>query len=121
MPDPAAIEHVDLTVVMPVYNEEASLGACGQSWADTLDGLGIDYRLLIVNDGSKDSTPDVLADLAESVEARLGRVEGAAEVRVSAASRVKELVVDDPLALPGEEAAGFLEGGLDEDLGHIGP
>ena len=64
MPDPAAIEHVDLTVVMPVYNEEASLGACGRSWADTLDGLGIDYRLLIVNDGSKDSTPDVLADLA---------------------------------------------------------
>lgn len=63
MPDPATVGHVDLTVVMPVYNEEASLGACGRSWTDALDDLGVDYRLLVVNDGSKDSTPDVLADL----------------------------------------------------------
>ena len=64
MPDPATVDHVDLTVVMPVYNEEASLGACGRSWTSALDDLGVDYRLLVVNDGSKDATPDVLADLA---------------------------------------------------------
>ena len=73
MPDPAAIEHVDLTVVMPVYNEEASLGACGRSWADTLDGLGIDYRLLIVNDADgvrypvDDGIPRLLEAAAEPV------------------------------------------------------
>ena len=65
MPDPAEVDHVDLTVVMPVYNEEASLGGCARSWTQTLDDLGIDYRLLIVNDGSKDATADVLAELAD--------------------------------------------------------
>lgn len=64
MPDAGEVDDVDLTVVMPVYNEEASLGACGRSWTETLDGLGIDYRLLVVNDGSKDTTAEVLADLA---------------------------------------------------------
>ena len=64
MPDPTEVDHVDLTVVMPVYNEEASLGGCGRSWTDTLDDLCIDYRLLVINDGSKDSTAAVLADLA---------------------------------------------------------
>ncbi len=64
MPDAATIARCELTVVMPVYNEEASLGACGASWTDMLDGLGVDYRLLVINDGSKDSTADVLTDLA---------------------------------------------------------
>ena len=64
MPEPATIAHCELTVVMPVYNEEASLGPCGASWTDLLDDLGIDYRLLVIDDGSRDTTAQVLADLA---------------------------------------------------------
>ena len=64
MPAPSDVDRVELTVVMPVYNEEASLGACGRSWTDALDSLDIDYRLVVINDGSKDATLDVLADLA---------------------------------------------------------
>lgn len=62
-PQPSEVDPVDLTVVMPVYNEEASLGACGRSWTDALDGLGIDYRLLVIDDGSSDGTLGVLSEL----------------------------------------------------------
>ena len=54
----------ELTVVMPVYNEEASLPACAASWLDALDQLGIDYRLLVINDGSSDGTQVALDELS---------------------------------------------------------
>ncbi len=52
-----------LTVVMPVYNEEASLRGCAMSWVEMLTGLGIDHELLILDDGSRDGTPAVVAEL----------------------------------------------------------
>ncbi len=63
--DPDTFEHRQLTVVMPVYNEEASLGPCAESWLEVLDELDIDYRLLIINDGSKDSTGETIETLGE--------------------------------------------------------
>lgn len=53
----------ELVVVMPVYNEQDSLGPCVESWLDELDRLGIDHELLVLNDGSTDDTATVLADL----------------------------------------------------------
>lgn len=61
--NPGSLERVELTVVMPVYNEEASLPDCAASWISMLDQVGADYRVLIINDGSKDTTESVLADL----------------------------------------------------------
>ena len=61
--DPSSLARVALTVVMPVYNEEASLPDCAASWISMLDQVGVNYRLLIINDGSKDTTESVLADL----------------------------------------------------------
>lgn len=58
--DPGAFEDCELTVVMPVYNEEGSLRGCVLSWIDTLDALEINYRLLLIDDGSTDATPQVL-------------------------------------------------------------
>jgi glycosyltransferase involved in cell wall biosynthesis len=55
---------LELVVVMPVYNEEASLPACLRSWVEVLERTGIDYELLVINDGSKDRSGEVLADLA---------------------------------------------------------
>ncbi len=54
--DPDSLDPCELTVVMPVYNEEASLPACAESWITVLDELNIDYRLLVINDGSTDTT-----------------------------------------------------------------
>jgi dolichol-phosphate mannosyltransferase len=60
-----AVDLLELVVVMPVYNEEASLPGCLRSWVEVLERSGIDYELLVINDGSKDRSGDVLADLAK--------------------------------------------------------
>lgn len=55
----------ELTVVMPVYNEEGAIGAVLAQWLETLDGLSIDYRIAVYNDGSKDATLAVLRGIAQ--------------------------------------------------------
>lgn len=54
----------DLVVVMPVYNEAACIRSVVASWLRVLDGLGADYRLLILDDGSTDGTRESLAAFA---------------------------------------------------------
>jgi glycosyltransferase involved in cell wall biosynthesis len=51
----------DLEVVMPVYNESECIDDVIHDWVNELDLLGIQYRLLTLNDGSKDSTAENLA------------------------------------------------------------
>ncbi len=63
--DPGSLEPCELTVVMPVYNEQEALPPAVASWIATLDRVGIDYRLLLIDDGSTDGTADVLAELGE--------------------------------------------------------
>ncbi|MGQ0633279.1 MAG: glycosyltransferase [Planctomycetaceae bacterium] len=46
----------DLTVVVPAYNEELRLPATLTGLAAYLDDWGIDYRVLVVDDGSRDRT-----------------------------------------------------------------
>ncbi len=61
--DPATLTTCELTVVVPVYNEEESLPTCVASWIATLDRVGIDYRLLVIDDGSTDATAATVAEL----------------------------------------------------------
>lgn len=58
-------DQAELTVVVPVYNEEAAIAGVLGSWAADLERLGIDYRLAVYDDGSRDGTPRILAGLAE--------------------------------------------------------
>jgi len=54
----------ELTVVMPVFNEEAAIDAVAGEWLAALDGLGIEYELRIYNDGSTDGTAAKIKRLA---------------------------------------------------------
>jgi glycosyltransferase involved in cell wall biosynthesis len=47
----------ELLVVMPVFNEESCLEAVLGEWTRELDASGIDYALLVLDDGSTDRTP----------------------------------------------------------------
>jgi undecaprenyl-phosphate 4-deoxy-4-formamido-L-arabinose transferase len=51
-----------LSVVIPVYNEEAGLPALFARLYPALDALGVDYEVLFVNDGSRDASAALLAD-----------------------------------------------------------
>jgi len=51
----------DVTVVMPVYNEEACINEVVDDWKAALDRLRISYRVLVLNDGSRDDTAQKLA------------------------------------------------------------
>lgn len=49
-----------LSVVIPVYNEEAVLVQLFERLYPVLDGLGIDYEAVFVDDGSRDRSPALL-------------------------------------------------------------
>ena len=56
-----------LSVVIPAYNEEQNVTSAVQSVSDVLKTLGIDYEIIVVNDGSKDRTGQVVKDLVGKV------------------------------------------------------
>ena len=55
----------ELAVVMPVYNEKDAVAAVLESWSRTLLELEINYRIHVYNDGSKDTTLEVLHDMSK--------------------------------------------------------
>ena len=50
----------ELAVVMPVFNEEACISGVVESWHDELSRNQIDFRMIILNDGSRDGTRHLL-------------------------------------------------------------
>lgn len=63
------VDH-DLTLVIPAYNEEARLPKTLTDAKAYLDQWGIDYRVVVVDDGSKDRT----AFLADSYGSRFSTI-----------------------------------------------
>ena len=61
----------DLSVVMPVYNEAEAIGPVLKKWMAMLDTLGIRYRIRAYNDGSKDATGKILAEVADASGGRV--------------------------------------------------
>jgi glycosyltransferase involved in cell wall biosynthesis len=57
---------MDVSIVVPLLNEEESLGALHQEISAAAGGLGVDYEVLYVDDGSSDGTPQRLRALAEA-------------------------------------------------------
>jgi glycosyltransferase involved in cell wall biosynthesis len=55
----------ELSVVVPMYDEEEVLPIFFQRMHPLLDGLGITYELLVVDDGSRDKTAALLLDAAK--------------------------------------------------------
>jgi glycosyltransferase involved in cell wall biosynthesis len=54
----------ELSVVLPAFNEEASIERVVRDCVAYLDRKGLDYELLVVNDGSRDRTGEILNRLA---------------------------------------------------------
>jgi undecaprenyl-phosphate 4-deoxy-4-formamido-L-arabinose transferase len=52
----------ELSVVIPVYNEDSGLAKLFARLYPALDALGIPYEIIFINDGSRDRTALILSD-----------------------------------------------------------
>lgn len=55
----------ELSVVIPLYNEEENINLLYNSLKKALDNIGKKYEIIFVNDGSGDKTLSILKDLAK--------------------------------------------------------
>lgn len=53
-----------LSVVLPAHNEEAAIAETIQSVVSVLDEWGLDFEVIVVNDGSKDRTQGIVEEIA---------------------------------------------------------
>ncbi len=56
------MDNPQLSVVIPVFNEEAGLPALFDRLYPALDALGLDYEVIFVNDGSRDGSVALLRE-----------------------------------------------------------
>ena len=59
---PLEKEPVEVSVVIPVYNEEESLPALFERLFPVMESLGVNWEVLFVNDGSRDHSLGLLLD-----------------------------------------------------------
>lgn len=118
---PPRTPSIDLSVVIPVYNEEALLHELHRRLKGALEPLGLRYEVILVNDGSRDRTPAILAELTASEPAfraihfsRNFGHQAAVTAGLDHASGQAVLVMDadlqDPPELVGEMLAKWREG-----------
>jgi glycosyltransferase involved in cell wall biosynthesis len=65
--DRSNLTTIELSVVVPLYNEEESVGRLVEQLLDALRPLGVGFELVLVDDGSKDGTAAELERLAGTV------------------------------------------------------
>jgi glycosyltransferase involved in cell wall biosynthesis len=56
----------DLSVVIPVYNEEASLSPLWSELRGVLERLGLAFEVVFVDDGSRDRSAEIIRSFRES-------------------------------------------------------
>jgi glycosyltransferase involved in cell wall biosynthesis len=59
---------VDLSVVLPVFNEEDNLNPLYEELKEVLSGMQTEYEVVFVDDGSTDRTPAILKELKDADE-----------------------------------------------------
>ncbi len=81
---------VELSAVLPLRDEAGSLPGLHRELVEALDGLGVGWEIVYVDDGSEDASPQVLAGLASDPRVkvvRLDRGHGQSTALVAGAER----------------------------------
>lgn len=60
----SGISRNELSIAVPLYNEERNIESLVKNLTDEFDRNGINYQLVLVNNGSKDNTPSLIDRLA---------------------------------------------------------
>ena len=56
-----------LSIVLPAYNEEANVESAVEQVSTVAQGLGMEYEIILVNDGSADRTGEIGRELAQRI------------------------------------------------------
>jgi dolichyl-phosphate beta-glucosyltransferase len=59
-------EKIDLSVIIPAFNEERNIGATLRIICNWLRKKGISFEVIVINDGSQDNTGSIVEDLRRS-------------------------------------------------------
>ena len=62
---PNSARHKNLSVIVPVYNEEVVLPEFHKRLSSVLDSMALDSEIIYINDGSTDATLNVMRDLSQ--------------------------------------------------------
>jgi dolichyl-phosphate beta-glucosyltransferase len=119
---------VDLSVVIPAYNETARIRPTLERISAFLEPTAMRYEILVVDDGSSDGTADLIDNLAELIphlrviRSRPNRGKGAAvRVGMLEARGLVRLMCDADGSMPPEEMPKLLarlaDGGTDIAIG----
>jgi len=100
----ANAKKLDLSVVIPVYNERDSLPELHRQLTEVLESKGFAYELLFVDDGSRDGSSDVLESLAKN------------DTRVRVIQFQKNYGKSAALSVGFEAASGQIVATMDADL-----
>jgi glycosyltransferase involved in cell wall biosynthesis len=61
-----SVTYPKYSIVVPFYNEEASVRPLYQRIVDVMDAVGEPYEMVFVNDGSRDRTPAILSEICDA-------------------------------------------------------
>ena len=113
----------ELSVVVPMYDEEEVLPMFFDRMRPLLDGLGISYELVVVDDGSRDRTAALLLEVAKGWAqlrvVRLLRNSGHQAAQSAGFRRARGeyvVTIDADLQDPPEVIAEFLETARGQDV-----
>jgi len=57
---------MDVSVIIPVFNEEKFIEMCHTTLLSYLKSSGLDYEIIVIDNGSDDRTPEILRKLSET-------------------------------------------------------
>ncbi len=111
----------ELTVVIPVYNEEQTLGALRERLVQTLDALDLRWEILLVDDGSLDRSWEIMRSMRQEDDRisllRLSRnfghqmaITAGMEVALGEAVVVMDADLQDPPEVVGQMVQKWREG-----------
>lgn len=60
-----------ISVVIPVYNEESNLDELVRRSIAACDGMNLPYEIILIDDGSRDASPEMIAAAAETHKGKI--------------------------------------------------
>ena len=68
------VNHIDLSVIIPIYNEEDSISELYNRLTDCVSKISNNYEFIFINDGSKDHSLYKLIELSEKANVKVREI-----------------------------------------------